>query len=71
MVPVTDLETGRRVFEPYIDPHDYNHNSFERGIVYDTRGGGKVPYLDENRRPITIMEWANSYRRKFQEAGLA
>jgi hypothetical protein len=58
----------RRERDPYRDPHDVNKNSWERGIATDHRG---VPYCDETGEPIGIKRWGETYRRKFQEAGMA
>lgn len=38
-----------------MNPRDYNHNSFERGIARDEHG---LPYLDERLQPVGVKEFA-------------
>lgn len=48
-------------------------NSWERGTAphHLSPDGTPSPYLDEKGERIGIKAWADTYRRKFQEAGLA
>src|SRR5260370_17095770 len=48
-------------------------NSWERGMAphHYSPDGTPSPYLDEKGERIGIKAWSDTYRRKFQEAGLA
>jgi hypothetical protein len=43
-------------------------NSWEKGVATDARG---MPYLDEKGSEIPVKKFGETYRRKFEEAGLA